>query len=609
MNRNNNTIHITPRKGRVAKVLINLLITFVVGFVYFFFKLPALNLHDENFYVFLFILAAVYCLSAIVTSGLWRQHGEEDFLRSVAKNFKLPLIICGLLIALLLVGSLLSSPILRASAYSKLLTIEPGDFATDVAEAEFDKIPMLDKDSAQQLANRKLGELSDMVSQFEVSAGNTQINYKGRPVRVTPLVYADLIKWFTNRSEGIPAYIVIDMVTQNTELVRLPEGMKYTTDEHLLRNLYRHLRYQFPTYMFDAPTFEIDDNGTPYWICPRIVKTIGLFGGTDIDGAVMVNAVTGEANYYDAPDVPTWVDRVFTAEIIIEQYDYYGQYHNGFLNSLFGQRDVTVTTRGYNYLAMDDDVFVYTGVTSVGGDQSNVGFLLTNQRTKETKYYKVAGAEEYSAMSSAQGVVQHLNYSATFPLLLNLNGEPTYFMALKDAAGLVKMYAMVNVRQYQIVSTGMTVAECEAQYEKLMIQNNITIEEPKTMLETEGLITEIREAVMGGDTYYYLLLDSAENYFAVSAAAEDLSIILNVGDRVKIAFEGGAGNDILKVTSLERLEKAKSTPAVTPAEQSSAPDSTAASTAQTDENADADSKENNQNDAQNNGKDKEDKKD
>jgi hypothetical protein len=158
------------------------------------------------------------------------------------------------------------------------------------------------------------------------------------------------------------------------------------------------------------------------------------------------------------------VDRVYSADLIIAQYDYYGTLVNGFLNSIFGQRNVTVTTDGYNYIAMKDDVYMYTGVTSVGGDQSNIGFLLCNQRTKETKYYKCSGATEYSAMSSAQGVVQHLNYSATFPLLLNISGEPTYFMALKDDAQLVKMYAMVNVRQFQIVSTGTSVAECERAY-------------------------------------------------------------------------------------------------------------------------------------------------
>lgn len=571
-NKSDNSIPLNPKnqkgpkkKGAAKRVLINLLVTAVVGFVYFYVELPALNFQNEQFYFFFFILSAVYCVSAIVTSGLWRLQGQAEFFTSVKNHCKVPIIICGAFLVLILFGTILSSVILRADAYSKLLPIQTGDFATEVAEAEFDKIPMLDRDSAEQLGNRKLGELSDMVSQFEVSSENTQINYQGRPVRVTPLIYADLIKWFTNRSEGLPAYLVIDMVTQNVELVRLEEGMKYTPDEHFGRNLSRFLRFRYPTYMFDAATFEVDEKGQPYWVCPRLVKTIGLFGGRDIDGAVLVNAVTGDSQYFDAADVPTWVDRVFTAELIIEQYDYYGRYNKGFFNSIFGQKDVTVTTQGYNYLAMGDDVYVYTGVSSVGGDRSNVGFILTNQRTKETHYYKVAGAEEYSAMSSAQGVVQHLNYSATFPLLLNINGEPTYFMALKDQAGLVKMYAMVNVRQYQLVATGTTVAECEVGYKKLLVESNVMQEDVVSTTAAEGMIEELRAAVQDGNTFYYIKLDTSDSYYIVNAAEYPISVVLNVGDSVKINFAGTAGDELLAATTLERTKKAASpAPALVP---------------------------------------------
>ena len=221
------------------------------------------------------------------------------------------------------------------------------------------------------------------------------------------------------------------------------------------------MRFHYPTFMFDDPAFEIDENGDPWWVCPRVSHTIGLFGGRDIVGAVLVNAVTGESAYYEAGSVPNWVDHVFTAELIMQQYDYHGTYVNGFINSLFGQRDVTVTTEGYNYIAIGDDVYMYTGVTSVVSDQSNIGFILSNQRTKETKYYPCAGATEYSAMDSAEGQVQQMKYTATFPLLLNISDQPTYFMALKGEDGLVKMYAMVNVQQYNIVETGQTVAQCE----------------------------------------------------------------------------------------------------------------------------------------------------
>lgn len=585
MNQNGSAYDVTPKGGSgggLKKTAINLLVTLVFGFVYFYLELPAINLHNEDFYIFFFLLSAVYCVCSIITSGLWKLTGQGgEFFRSVKANCKPPLFICAGLVVLLLVGTLLSSVILRAGSYSKLLAFDTGNFSTDVAQVSYDKIPMLDAASAAKLGDRKLGELSDMVSQFEVSSTNTQINYNGRPVRVAPLVYGDVIKWFNNRSEGLPAYVCIDMVTQNVEVVRLPEGMKYTTAEHFSRNLYRHLRFAYPTYMFDAPNFEVDEDGTPYWICPRVVMTIGLFGGRDINGAVLVNAITGETTYYDAADVPSWVDRVYTADLIVSQYDYYGQYHNGFLNSLLGQKDVTVTTDGYNYMAMGDDVYMYTGVTSVGGDQSNVGFILTNQRTKQTTYYQVAGATEYSAMSSAEGVVQHLSYTATFPLLLNIGSEPTYFMSLKDNAGLVKMYAMVNVRQYQVVATGSTVAECQASYEKLLLQNNITEEVSGVTGSVSGTVTEKREAVLGGDTYYYLLLDSSDSYYAVSAQDNQLAVIVNVGDSVELDVAGDEGNAIRAAsltgrTPAQSAGGAGSAPAAS-SESAAASESTAAS--------------------------------
>ena len=444
-----------------------------------------------------------------------------------------------------LIGALTSWVVLRAKDYQALLPIENGSFTEEIDEISYDRIPMLDKDSAQKLGDRKLGELADMVSQFEVSADYTQINYHGRPVRVTPLRYGDIIKWFNNRSKGLPAYLVIDMVTQNVDVVRLDDGMKYTTAEHFSHNLYRHLRFAYPTYMFEEPVFEIDEEGTPYWVCAKKEKTIGLFGGTDNHGAVLVNAITGESEYYEEP--PAWVDHVYSAELIVEQYNYYGQYHNGFWNSIFGQRDVTVTTDGYNYLAEGDDVYLYTGVTSVGGDESNIGFLLSNQRTKETKYYPCAGATEYSAMDSAKGQVQNLRYTATFPLLLNIADQPTYFMALKDASQLVKMYAMVNVSQYQIVATGATVADCEANYRQMLLKNNLIsndqseIDAPSVdLMSVEGTIAEIRTAVVNGNSIYFLRFAGNDTFTVRMSAAEvAYAPLLNVGDRVCVYYRDG----------------------------------------------------------------------
>lgn len=555
-------------------ILINLIVTIVAGFIYFYVELPPINLHSAAFYSFFLFLSVVYCITAVITSGIYRQaENGKTFWKLLKGSCIVPLIVIGAVFVIYVVGGLLSSVVIRSGAYAKLITVETGDFTQDIEEISFDQIPMLDRDSAEKLGDRKLGELADMVSQFEVADNYTQINYKGRPVRVTPLRYGDIFKWLNNRSAGLPAYLIIDMVTQEVDVVRLPEGMHYTTAEHFSRNLYRHLRFQYPTYIFNEPTFEIDEEGTPYWVCPRIVKRIGLFGGTDIQGAVLVNAITGESQYYT--DIPTWVDGVYSAEIIMDQYDYYGTYQGGFINSLFGQKNVTVTTEGYNYIAANDDVYVYTGVTSAGSDESNIGFILTNQRTKQTTFYSIAGAEEFSAMNSAEGVVQHLNYSATFPLLLNISNQPTYFMALKDYAGLVKMYAMVNVQQYQIVATGASVEECQSNYYKLLRQNKLDTGEAPILPADEdtvtGIVTALRSAVIDGTTMYYVTLDADNTVYCISAGEVEKAILLNVGDRITITYEPDSMRNDLICTA-NAFEWTTAEEPTEPAEESELPE-------------------------------------
>lgn len=553
-----------PKKPRKAignaftRTLINLGVTLVFALGYFYIEMPALNFHAEEFYVFLFLLCAVYCVCAILTSG-FQGDGAKGYVGFVKKQCKIPFFLFIALIATIAIGAISSWVVIRAGSYSELLPIQTGDFTAEVEEISYDQIPMLDADSAQRLGSRKLGELSDMVSQFEILPTYTQINYQGRPVRVTSLRYGDLIKWFTNRSDGLPAYLIIDMVTQEADVVRLEEGMRYTPAEHFSRNLMRHLRFQYPTYLFETPVFEIDDEGTPYWVCSRIVKSIGLFGGTDIHGAVLVNAITGESTYYE--EVPAWVDRVYSADIIMQQYDYYGQYHNGFFNSIFGQRDVTLTTEGYNYIAIGDDVYMYTGVTSVTSDQSNIGFILCNQRTKETHFYSVAGATETSAQASAMSQVQQMRYSATFPLLLNIAQQPTYFMSMKGDDGLVKMYAMVNVQQYQIVATGQTLAETEKNYRAMLANSGLIKEEeaevvPSDQESVTGVITEIRSAVMSGNTHYFIRLEGDTAFYLFNAASAPMAVLMNVGDRVTITYQTAATGVGLGGTGIDYAEPA-----------------------------------------------------
>ena len=531
-----------------TKLLIAVLAVLLLG-IYYYAALPAINIHSTEFWIFLVILIILAALIFIKKKNLDRYGLRES------KGLK---VILGLLAAVVIVylaGTLLSSPVINAKKYQQLMAVETGEFTTDIEELSYDQIPLLDRDSAALLGNRKMGSMVDMVSQFEVDELYSQINYKDRPVRVSPLKYASLIKWFTNQSEGIPAYITIDMATQNTELVKLDEGMKYTTSDHFNRNIYRHLRFRYPTYIFNDLSFEVNEEGVPYWICPVKQYNIGLFGGVTIGRVVLCNAITGETEDYAIEDAPQWIDRAYSADLLVQLYDYHGTLKHGFLNSVLGQKDCLETTEGYNYLAINDDVWVYTGVTSVSGDQSNVGFVLMNQRTMETRFYEVEGATEASAMSSAEGQVQNLHYTATFPLLLNISGEPTYFIALKDDAGLVKMYAMVNVQKYQIVATGDTVSECEDAYTDLMYENGIreTEEDTREVLTITAPITRIAQGVIDGNSHYYIMLEGSDGIFDIPVVDFIDIIRYNVGDEVTIEYkEGERSNTVLSLNGVEK---------------------------------------------------------
>lgn len=541
------------KKGTIFKLKLSaILFVLIFGAIYYYVTLPAINIHSPGLWKFvLVVLVIVSIVSAIRDISDTINHNSKTFsLKKLSKKnhlFGFFFLVTILVFCVFGIGFFLSSPVINAGKYKELVNISNGNFEKDIQQISYDEIPLLDKASAEIVGGRKMGTMVDYVSQFEVGSDYTQINYKGKPVRITPLVYGNLLKWFTNRSDGIPAYISIDMATQNADCIKLDDGIKYSKSEHFGRLIYRYIRFNYPTYIFDNINLEIDENGTPYWICPVKDYTIGLFGGVTISNVVIVNAVTGEHTDYKVDEVPQWVDHVYSADLLISYYDYYGTLQHGYLNSILSQKGCLKTTEGYNYIALNDDVWVYTGITSVGGDESNVGFVLMNQRTAETKYYQIAGAEEFSAMSSAEGKVQNLGYTATFPLLLNISGEPTYFISLKDSAGLVKMYAMVNIQKYTVVATATTTNECERQYKDMLISNNIQVDdnnaEPVKTTKITGTITKLASAVVEGNTHYYTALNDGKNIYDIDVS-KNLGIVLkNVGDTVSIEYNDISESD------------------------------------------------------------------
>ena len=557
---------VIPPERKGLKIIINIILTLVFGGILYYFMLPVLNFKDIKLYFFLGALFVFYCVVNFVTSGALK---TPDYTPYAKKSSLVPKILLGVTVAVAAIGMLVSSVFFRASSYSKIIDVKTGDFATDVTEADFSTVPVIDESTTSVMAERALSDLSKLgyVSQFTVQPKYFQINYHDTPVRVSSLQYSNIIKWLTNAKNGLPAYVIVDARTQKSTLVEVKEGIKYSTADHFSHYVTRHVRFQYPTYLLDEPTFEIDETGHPYWIFAKLDKTIGLFGGTDVTGAIIVDSVTGECSEYTIDEIRTkseleWIDRVYSASLLVEQYNYYGKYQRGFWNSVLGQKDTYSTTEGYSYVAMNDDVYMYTGVTSLTNDESLTGFVLINQRTKDATYYSTSGAKETSAQSSAEGLVQQYEYEASFPLLLNIDGEPTYFMSFKDSSKLVKGYAMINVGQYSIGATGNTLTSCIEAYVAELAKNNIKVSvdtenisddsgstEQKNITVT-GKVTDIRTAVIGGESVYYIKLDSSESYYSVKAADFESVVLVNNGDTVTLTVTSDSGT-IIPVSGLK----------------------------------------------------------
>ena len=395
----------------------------------------------------------------------------------------------------------------------------------------------MDSGSAQIIGARALGSLNELVSQFEINSQYTQINLNGRPMKVSPLEYADFFRWWNNRSSGIPGYIAVDPVKNTSEYVKLKEPMRYAESAYFDKDLRRHLRFSYRTAIFGNSYFEIGEDGAPYYVTAVLKKDVFLFGGTDVKGAVILNACTGETQYYDVADIPSWVDIVYDGDMLAQRYDWYGELSGGYFNSLFAKKDCKHVTDDYGYKMFDDDVWVFTGVTSVASDQSNIGFVLMNSRTAEIRYYPIPGAEEYSVMRSAEGEVQNLGYTASFPSVINVEGQPTYIMVLKDKGSLVKQYALIHVERYNIVVTATTQREVMAKYKNALLENGM-ISGVSTPAENPDAVTvtvkDIKYLVQDGNSFAYLIT-SRDEIYKIDCAAFETVVLTEPGDRVRLS--------------------------------------------------------------------------
>ena len=557
--------------SKKAIVVLAVVILIIAAFCYWWFH-PPINIHSVDLWMFLaiFVLFPSFLVFFIFHQIYERGMGKREKNEKKAKRFK-GLMVVPVIVALVgVLGAVASLTLFPGNAekYSTILNTEDGDFATDIEQADYSTIPFIDRDSAVLLGNRTMGTMADYVSQFEISDLYSQINYQDAPVRVSPLNYADVFKWWSNHNTGIPAYVIVNMSTQDTQIVRLEDPIYYSDSDPFFNNVDRHVQLSHPFYIFGEKSFEIDDNGKPYWIYPVIDYTVGLFGGETVSRVVLCDASTGECQDLAIDEVPQWVDRAYPADLLIQQYNWSGALSGGWINSWLGQSGVKQTTPGsdgqlgYNYIAKDDDVWVYSGVTSATADNSIIGFVLINQRTAESKFYPVAGATEESAMSSAEGQVQNLKYEATFPLLINVDNQPTYFMALKDNAGLVKKYAMIDIQRYQNVAVGDTLEETEKSYKKLLRANGVSTDDDsgkatKTGGTATGTISLISPVVLDGNSHYYVMLNGDGTLYDCPVANVVDIVRFKEGDSVTLTVSGDNG-DVATVSAVSQANDAGS---------------------------------------------------
>lgn len=586
---------VIPPDKKILKLIINIIVTLIGGAVAYYLMLPALNFKAMEFYYFIAVVIAIYIGMTFLTSKAFI---KPEYIAYVKKQSIVPIAI-GLVFALVLgIGYITSAALFRAKAYSRIIEVKTEDFGesedsitTITSLEDFSSVPMIDKDVALNLANKKLGDLSQWVSQFVIDETySTQINYKGNPYRIFPLKYGDVFKWIKNTRDGLPAYLAVNMYTQEANAVVLEDmnlpNIKVSTSEYFNEKLARVLRFAYPTYMFGTPSLEIDENGHPWWVCERIDKTVGLIGGSDVIGVVLVDACDkNNIEYYDIETVKNneaiqWIDQIYSEDLLVQQYNYYGKYSGGFINAYIGQSGVVSTTVGSSYIASGDDVWLYTGVTSVTNDDSIVGFAIINQRTKEAVFQRISGTTEAGAEISAEGIVADKGWDATFPILLNIDGEATYFMALKDN-NVVKSYAMVSVERVQDAVRSedddnpdleaclkayvnkvkaSTKKVLEINYNAVLPDaidgensgNEDSSNESQAKIETiTGVITDIRPVVINGNSVYYIAVDGQATYYSISAADDETVVILNVGDTVKISYKTSEGN-IIAAKSVER---------------------------------------------------------
>ena len=547
-------------------VVIGLIISTAITLVIDYLLPTPWNIRSEGTWFKLFFVTMIYgTINALAIATSQGKYESQRYDRLATLPFAIPAIMVPAFFICMITGA----QIFNAGNYANIIQVEQVESGDAIlSEKDAGSIALMDTSSAKQLGDREIGAIENF-SAFNVSDDYIQLNIKEDAVKVSPLEYIGLFKWISNRNEGVTGYVSVSPTTMTAEYIKLEEGMKYIPSAYFNEDLNRHLHYQYPTLLYGNIHFEVDEDGKPYYVSSVYDKTIGVFGGEIVIGAIITDPVTGDSEYYAVADIPQWVDYVFPGDLLCNLYDIAYKNINGFWNGTsFGANTGCMQTTkidsyyeedgevyveagtDFGYIAKDGDIYVYTGVTSMAADSSNLGFIMVNERTGQYKYFAVSSANEQSAMNAAQGEVQQYGYTASFPTLINVDNELAYIGVLKDKSGLVKMYYMVNVKDYGKVVVADSREACVTKYaEKLGlnvnedIMGNVPEEQPPVeSTPVEFVISVIQYVDIDGNTYVYMGTEDGTVYKALFKDNETL-LFAKVGDTIK----GSVANGILTV--------------------------------------------------------------
>ena len=514
---------------------------------------PAWNVRSVGMWVFLAVMfiigAALFWIAEIIEDeGAYFGTG-----------------ICGglaaLTIVVMIIGAISGAEIFNANKYHELIEVQQSSFTEDIPKATENAEPIIvDVGTARRLGDRTVGSIKN-ISWYDVDEEYNLIKYQGEYYRISELNYSDFFKFRKAQYEGIPGFVLVNAKTQEAKYVELKEPIRYSPSAHYSYKLDRHLRNQYKSYIFGTSFFEIDEEGNPYYITSVKKPTIGLYEGAKEVAFIITNAATGESKEYTVDKLPKWVDHAYDLSYLMNVIDYNQKYISGWRNAHFSKTGVNTTTYEYGRLAganyyntaitADGDIVFYTGVTPANNAESNIGFVLANPRTGKVTYYTCAGAEETSAMTAAESLVQNLGYYATFPTILNVDGTETYFMLLKDKAGLVQRYALCNIKNYAKVVQAEDFETALKLYREEI--GTVKAEEPEKVeiLAVTGTINNLYEAQLDGCTFYYFTLEGSNNLYMSSIKNSNKQVLLTVGTNVRVEYQTSSEEGVFLVNKIQ----------------------------------------------------------